>query len=233
MPEIIFSHKTFSYQIIRKRISSIRLSLKSRRKFLVTCPWLTPDFVIKNFVNSHAGWIAKNSSKISPTLKIISLKKVNILDDDYQLIINKTSGDSVIIIEDEHKIYVNSSHLSESRLKTIIEKRMKRFSLALIKDEIEKIKKDYPFFKYRTITVRNQKTRFGSCSSAGSLNFNWQIIFFPKDKFRHILFHELVHLEVKNHSRHFWETLENYDPSWKTNNLWLKKEGIKHFIINK
>jgi len=230
MPDLIVNSKKFTYQIIRKKIGSIRLSLKSQTKILVTCPWLTPEFVIKKFINSNADWIIKNSQKIAVTPKITSIQTINILGDDYQLFINKTSRDNVIIFEDERKIFLNANNLGESHLNTVFEKRMKRLSLILIKNEIEKIKKNHPF-EYRTITVRNQKTRFGSCSSTGSLNYNWQIIFFPKDKFRHILFHELVHLEVKNHSKVFWQTLAVYDPDWQANNLWLKKEGTKHFII--
>ena len=230
MGEITLINKVFSYSISRKSIYSIRLQLKSASSFTVSCPHLTPDFLIAKFIRQHTDWIIKNSQKIAVTPKITSIQTINILGDDYQLFINKTSRDNVIIFEDERKIFLNANNLSESHLNTVFEKRMKRLSLILIKNEVEKIKKNHPF-EYRTITVRNQKTRFGSCSSTGSLNYNWQIIFFPKDKFRHILFHELVHLEVKNHSKVFWQTLAVYDPDWQANNLWLKKEGTKHFII--
>jgi len=230
MPDLIVNNKKFTYQIIRKNIGSIRLSLKSRTKILVTCSRLTPEFFIKKFINSNADWIIKYSKKITITPKITSIQTINILGNDYQLFINKTPRDNVIIFEDDRKIFLNTSNLSELHLKTVLEKRMKRLSLILIKNEMKNIQEDHPF-KYRTITVRNQKTRFGSCSSTGSLNFNWQIIFFPPDKFRHILFHELVHLKVKNHSKVFWQTLAVYDPDWQTNNLWLKKEGTKCFII--
>ena len=230
MGEITLINKVFSYSISRKSIYSLRLQLKSPSSFTVSCPYLTPDFLITKFIHQHADWIIKNSQKIVSTPKITSIQTINILGNDYQLFINKTPRDNVIIFEDDHKIFLNTNSFGESHLNTVFEKRMKRLSLILIKNEIEKIKKNHPF-KYRTITVRNQKTRFGSCSSTGSLNFNWQIIFFPKDKFRHILFHELVHLKVKNHSKVFWQTLAVYDPDWQTNNLWLKKEGTKYFII--
>jgi len=230
MSDIIINNKKFFYQIIRKPIASIRLSLKSPTKILITCPRLTPGFIIKKFIQSNSDWIIKHAPKFVTPSKLSSLQKINILGNEYQLLVNKTPRDSVIILEDEHKIFVNSSNFTNAYLKNIFEKRLKRLSLVLIKTEIEKIKKEHPF-KCRSVSVRNQKTRFGSCSSVGSLNFNWQIIFFSPNIFRHILFHELVHLKVKNHSRQFWETLGIYDPDWKINNLWLKKEGSKYFII--
>lgn len=230
MPDLIVNNKKFSYQVIRKKNSSIRLSLKSPTKILITAPWLTPELIIKKFIYSNSEWIVNNSQKIKKFPKINSIQDIKILGDDYELIINKTPNNSVIIFENNKKIFVNTNSLAEPHLKRILESRLRRLSLSLIKLEIRKIIRTHPF-KYNKITVRNQKTRYGSCSSSGSLNFNWQIIFFPLPVFRHIIFHELVHLEIKDHSSHFWQTLALYDSNWKTNNLWLKKEGPKYFII--
>ena len=54
---------------------------------------------------------------------------------------------------------------------------------------------------------------------------------FPIDKFEHVVLHELTHLTVKNHSRAFWEQLNEYDKNWRENNRWLKKEAVKRFIV--
>lgn len=91
----------------------------------------------------------------------------------------------------------------------------------LITAELEKLVQKYHFF-YRRVSVRNQKTRFGSCSPSGNLSFNWRIAFFPPAKFRHILLHELVHLTIKNHSPRFWAALAAYDPRWRQNRKWIK-----------
>jgi hypothetical protein len=100
----------------------------------------------------------------------------------------------------------------------------------LIKQEVSRLSDLYSF-KVGKISIKNQKSRFGSCSSAGNLNFNWQIILFPSSIFTHIILHELTHLDIKNHSSKFWKQLAIYDPNWRTHRLWLKKEGTKRFIV--
>jgi hypothetical protein len=100
----------------------------------------------------------------------------------------------------------------------------------LIKQEVARLSHLHSF-KVSRISIKNQKSRFGSCSSQGNLNFNWQIILFPPQIFTHIILHELTHLSIKNHSSKFWNQLALYDPNWRSHRLWLKKEGTQHFIV--
>ena len=54
---------------------------------------------------------------------------------------------------------------------------------------------------------------------------------FPEDKLEHVLWHELAHLTVKNHSNAFWNLMAKYDPNFRQNRKWLKNEGPKRFIV--
>jgi predicted metal-dependent hydrolase len=107
---------------------------------------------------------------------------------------------------------------------------MRNIALKLIKENTKRLADKFNL-KYKSVSVKNQSSRFGSCSHSGSLNFNWQIILFPVPIFEHIILHELTHLIVKNHSKMFWELLGSYDKNWRENNQWLKKEGTKKFIV--
>lgn len=71
------------------------------------------------------------------------------------------------------------------------------------------------FYKYKIgkITIRNQKTRWGSCSSKGNLNFNYKIIFLPLELADYIIIHELCHLKEFNHSKNFWTLVEKQCPN--------------------
>lgn len=230
MPNILLSGHRFSYTVDRKVIRSLRLRLKSLDSFVVSCHFLTPNFVINKFINDHADWIVKNSHFIQPKKNINTLTNLSVLGVDYQLTITKSAHDSVVIYDDEHQIFINSTSLTSSHLKTLLDKKLRPLALKLIKTSLTELSVQFSF-KYGHVSVRNQSSRYGSCSSRGNLNFNWQIIFFPPDKFRHILLHELTHLDIKNHSSKFWAQLSVYDPNSRTNNLWLKKEGNKHFLI--
>ena len=78
-------------------------------------------------------------------------------------------------------------------------------------------------FSYRKIFIRNQKSRWGSCSSAGNLVFNYRIIFLPPYLADYLLVHELCHLREMNHSRGFWELLARRIPDYKVRRKALRK----------
>jgi len=227
MPNIILKNRQFSYQINRRPIRSIRLQITSKNSFSVSAPRLLPLFQINHFIQKQSSWILAKSLQIREPSSLASLPFLSILDQKYDLIFHQSPKNTLIVNSQKKQITIFTSSLSQSHLKHLFQSRLKPFAKRLIASEIEKFSQ----FSYNRLTVRNQKSRFGSCSSRGNLNFNWQIIFFPPDQFRHIILHELVHLQVKNHSKKFWQTLALYDPHFKANNRWLKDQGIAHYII--
>jgi hypothetical protein len=230
MATILLGSKKYSYTIIKKPISSLRLRLKSSSSFIISCPRLTPEFIINQFIKKNQDWIIKHSQRVVAKKLFKNSKKVVILGENYQLHYVNTQRDSVIISAIEKEIYVNISKDTNKHIRDVLEKKLRPLALKLIKEELDLLSSKYNF-SFNNVTVRNQTSRFGSCSSRGNLNFNWQIVFFPPDKFRHILLHELNHLKIKNHSTVFWNQLAIYDPDCKSNNLWLKKEGTKYFLF--
>ena len=76
------------------------------------------------------------------------------------------------------------------------------------------------------ITVRNQKTRWGSCSEKGNLNFNYLLYFLPKELLDYVVVHELAHRRHMNHSGEFWAEVGKYFPEYKECRKKLKKIGI-------
>ena len=78
---------------------------------------------------------------------------------------------------------------------------------------------------YGRITIRNQKTRWGSCSSKGNLNFNCLLMLMPDKVLDYVVVHELCHLKQMNHSKKFWKEVERYMPDYKNYKKWLNENG--------
>ena len=78
---------------------------------------------------------------------------------------------------------------------------------------------------YGRITIRNQKTRWGSCSQAGNLNFNCRLMKMPPEVLDYVVVHELCHRKQMNHSRAFWEEVEKVLPDYRVTRQWLKQNG--------
>jgi len=79
---------------------------------------------------------------------------------------------------------------------------------------IKKFNKIYAF-KYNKITIKNLRTKWGSCSKKGNLNFNYRIIFLPRHLAEYIVVHELCHLRELSHSRKYWNLVERALPNYK------------------
>ena len=80
---------------------------------------------------------------------------------------------------------------------------------------------------YGRISIRKQKTRWGSCSNKGNLNFNCLLMMMPPEVLDYVIVHELSHRLEMNHSKRFWAQVEKVIPDYKTQKTWLKEHGIE------
>ncbi len=96
----------------------------------------------------------------------------------------------------------------------------------IIKNRLEYFNLNYNF-KYNKIVIRNQKTRWGSCSKKGNLNFNYKIVLLSPKQADYIIVHELCHLGEFNHSRNFWNLVAHAVPDYKEMRSSLRTNGLQ------
>ncbi|MCI8797136.1 MAG: M48 family metallopeptidase [Dorea sp.] len=113
----------------------------------------------------------------------------------------------------------NQEKLKEaSRQKTVITEEMRKDG---VKKALKLIPERVEYFaglmgvSYGRITIREQKTRWGSCSCKGNLNFNWKLMLMPPEILDYVVVHELAHRKEMNHSRDFWKIVEQVLPDYQ------------------
>ena len=77
----------------------------------------------------------------------------------------------------------------------------------------------------RSLAIRDQRTRWGSCSSRGTLSFNWRLVLAPSPVLRYVVVHELCHLREPNHSPTFWSLVADALPGFAADRGWLRRHG--------
>jgi predicted metal-dependent hydrolase len=84
-------------------------------------------------------------------------------------------------------------------------------------------------FTYHKVAIRNQRTRWGSCSKHGNLNFNYKLALIPESLANYVIVHEICHLGEFNHSRNFWDLVEKTIPDYVKCREDLKKINSEYF----
>jgi len=77
------------------------------------------------------------------------------------------------------------------------------------------------------LELRNQRTRWASCSAQRTLSFNWRLFMAPPEVINYVVIHELAHLQERNNTRRFWQLVRQYDPDYEQHVEWLKENGVR------
>ncbi|MBW3607772.1 MAG: M48 family metallopeptidase [Actinobacteria bacterium] len=78
---------------------------------------------------------------------------------------------------------------------------------------------------YTTLSIRGQRTRWGSCSSTGAMSFNWRLLLAPAPVLDYVVWHEACHLRVMDHSPRFWALVRSHCPDYEEQRRWLRRYG--------
>jgi predicted metal-dependent hydrolase len=78
---------------------------------------------------------------------------------------------------------------------------------------------------YSRLTIRNQRTRWGSCSTTGAMSFNWRLLLAPEPVLDYVVWHEACHLRVMDHSTVFWSLVGRHCPDYEHHRRWLRRHG--------
>ncbi len=219
------------YQLKRsKRAKKIIIRVEAPDQVRVTAPRFTSKAMIDKFVDQQQDWIYRQlKTQIKEQQKIESENHVQIFGKkftkNHQFNPKLPTGvfiqDSQILLNFTKKY---SPHLVQKELCLFLKKSGRTYFKKRVPELADKMN-----VKYKKLAFRQQKTRWGSCSSHKTLSFNWRLVHYAPELIDYVIIHELAHLRHANHSAQFWAYVGKYDPQYKQHRQLLKQEGIVFF----
>jgi len=192
---------------------------------IVRAPFHTSEEVINEIVLKYKERLEKRQKEVQlKNLKFNKKEFVNgerflYLGNDYPL---KLVDNREILLNFENEFFLSKKYLSHA--KNIFMIWYKRRAYETISQRV-RLYAQKRGFKYNKINITNAQKRWGSCSHQGNLSFAWRLIMAPLPIIDSVVVHELVHLELKNHSKIFWNKVGSLDPQYKEHKEWLKNNG--------
>jgi predicted metal-dependent hydrolase len=216
-------------QIIRSQRRTIALEVKRDGSLIVRAPKITPRGQIEELVKSKERWIRKKQELLkqqsleAPAKKFIPGEQFQYLGEPYALEVVEGQV-TPLILDDKFNLAAKSQHNALPVFTNWYRKHASLVIKAIVANRAQQ-----NGFTYARIRITNARTRWGSCGSKGSLNFTWRLIMAPWEVIDYVVVHEMVHLQVRNHSKAFWSKVGKLMPDYQLHRVWLKENG--HLLI--
>ena len=225
-----FQNKKVSYfenmKIVRTTKRKKTIMLKVRKgEIEIMCPFYTSNQYLKQIIKKKNKWIQekiRNSTK--GNLNPVSL------DENYFRLRFKKIRLKFIKKEKERILFKKGILNVESNVKSLENKKklvvdwLKHQANSYLIRRIEYLSKK-TFIPYNNLKIKSFKSRWGSCDSRGEILLNWKLIMLPPKVIDYVIIHELSHIRISNHSKDFWNLVEEKYPEYQKTKDWLKEYG--------
>ncbi len=211
-----------NYQLIRSKRKTLSLQINHQAQLIVRAPQRLSIKKIEDFIEQKSSWIER---KIQFSHSNIVVKP------DY------IEGEKFLYLGNYYPFTINiqiKSSLTFDGINFNANKINKKILLNWYKNTFQKIalpRLDYYAknnqFNYNQVRLKSQKTLWGSCSSVNNINLNYLLIMSPISVIDYVIVHELCHTVHKNHSKNFWNLVQQILPNYKASKRWLQDNGYK------
>lgn len=212
-------------QIIRSKRRTISLEVMRDGSLIVRAPILTPRGQIEDLVKKKEGWIKKkqevvrNRSLEVPSRNFVTGEKYLFLGSAYPLVLVENQAEPLVLM-DKFSLVERSQKEGKLIFENWYRERASRILNARV--EVHSLQNG---FAYTSLRISGARTRWGSCGPKGSLNFSWRLVMAPIEIVDYVVVHELVHLNIRNHSKAYWKEVSKVMPDYRLRKTWLKENG--------
>lgn len=144
------------------------------------------------------------------------------LGEDHEVVVEQRPSSSVV----DGTFRLASHHVQQTSVKRALETLYRRKARQRFERRVDALASEMGV-EYDRIEIRNQRTKWGSCSTTGTLGLNWRLMMAPKRIIDYVIVHELAHLREPDHSPAFWELVSEYDPEYESHAQWLTENSAR------
>jgi len=149
------------------------------------------------------------------------------LGEQHEIVVEQRPSSSVV----DDELRLAKYHVEETSVMRALETLYRRNARQRFRRRADEFAEEMDV-EYDRIEVRNQRTRWGSCSTNGTLGLNWRLMMAPPEIIDYVIIHELAHLREPNHNDSFWSLVAEYDPEYEAHAKWLT-ENSSRLIFSK
>lgn len=224
----------FEYRVrISKRAKYSRIVIDSDASVEVVIPHGVSPRNVPLLLSGKQQWIERTLKKIGgqnmaekELPESIELPLVGVR---YAIAYQQCSGARMQLTEQNHQLTVCGDIQDKQVVAEALSGWLKEQARELLPELLTQLAAQYGF-DYRSVSIRMQKRRWGSCSSQGRINLNARLLLLEPELVNHVLLHELVHLEVPNHSAAFWQRLRQLDTDCDRNRQALRRVKMPWWV---
>ncbi len=219
------------YKVVRSSRKTIVINVNEQGEVIVKTPLKTTKKIIDKIVCDNMSWINEQLIKRNKHISSYDyIRTGNILYyGEYINIDFITSNNKANISYALNKGFVIETSGAEKDIRRIVEEFYRQEAREYLEART-RYWANKVGVKYNKISIRKQKTRWGSCSSNGNLSYNLKLVCAPTEMIDYVVLHEVMHLRHLNHGNTFWKELEEYMPDYRVRSEYFDKFG-QNFII--
>ena len=210
-------------KLVRSKRKTLSLIVETDGTLTVRAPLRMKEADIRRFIESKKDWIKRKQTQarkdaVAPR-QYIDGETFWYLGQEIQLRIIP-DGKPALVMDGSFKLTKSARPHAKSVFTSWYRKQARK----LLIERVDYFAQKHGF-RAGKIRISSARTRWGSCSTKGTLSFTWRLVMAPLDVIDYVVVHEMCHLKEMNHSKAFWEQVESILPDYKLRRKWLKKNG--------
>lgn len=203
---------------------TLRPKTKPKREIHISKPWATPTIAALNFLEQKKRWCERIFNDAPAKVIVNPGDEIEFLGNNVHILHDPTRRTNEFILNDAGRatlIIGGGRDMFESRLRDFIRTQF----LMTVKQIIRTTPRE---FWPKRISIKDTSSRWGSCSSSGTISFSWRLALAPVDVMRYVVMHELAHQKYMDHSKDFWRQVSDlYGFGVERSKRWLNIHGTE------